>query len=281
MSSRRLLIVIGALAAGLIAAALIFQYMSSLQNEAADENQKVTVAIAQAKIAKGGDATKAIAENAISTAQRPRLDIPEGAVVRPEELKSLVAAVDIQAGTVLTPSMFVQPNELRDTNSTVLGEGMVAMSLSIDPVKSVSGLIKPGDFVNIMARGSCISGAGGALNLVIGVNKDPAAVSCTGMLFQKAKVLGVGKSLGSVVGAPADANGATTTTAPQGSDLVTFEVPVEVAQRLASVNPGETYLQLVRSDYAPKTVTPDKAFVPLEGASGVTPYPTTTGATGT
>lgn len=275
MTSRRLLIVIAAVAAGLIASFLIYQYVGSLEDKAAESNQKISVAVAKAQIKRGVEAASAITEQRIVNQQRPRLDVPDSAIVRPEELKGLVAVYDIAPGTVLTSSMFVKSDELRNTNSTILGEGMIAVSLLIDSARNVAGLVNPGDYVNIMARGICTTDAAGSIKLKMTQEIDknnPTEQSCVGMLYQKSKILAVDKSLGDEVATEADAN-KQETKQNQTNNLYTLEVPADVGQKIVAAPPGSHYLQLVRGDYQAAPMAPEISVIDLPGITGASPAP--------
>lgn len=283
VSSRRTVILIIALLVGALSAFLIFQYVGSIEEQAQGGTQVVTVVVARSDIAKGAAADAAIDAGAIGTGERRQVDLPANVITRVEDIRGQVAVIDIAPGTIITSAMFASQADLTDSNSNVLSEGMVAVTVSADQVKSVAGLIKPGDYVNVMVEGDCVLGEGGSIGLGQGTASEggdgsatPEApggggTRCVGQLFQKTRILAIGRSLGTPVAAPDPATGAAppTTEAPS-SDMITFEVPAEQAQYLAAAT--SIYLALVRPDYEPVPMDPASFPLPLFGAAGETPY---------
>ena len=72
MSQRRTLILIGALALGVIAAGLIFQYVGGIEDKAAGSAQTVQVLVAIGPIPKGSDPRRGHQEPDRGDQHRPR-----------------------------------------------------------------------------------------------------------------------------------------------------------------------------------------------------------------
>lgn len=282
VGSRRTLILVGALVIGAIAAVLIFQYVGGIEEKAQGDVQMVNVVIAKAPITKGTDAATLLGLGSVGLGKRRASELPSNAVTRVEEIKGQLSQLDIQPGTIITSSMF-SSDAVGSSNSvsTALKTGMVAVTTSSDAVKSVAGLISQGDYVNLTMVGSCTT-SGGVTTLAsadAAASPDAGAaggqtanVKCAGSLFQKVRILAIGRSLGSSVSAPVATDAAATpTTLPPTSDMITFEVPPEAAQIIQLAGPGSLYMTLVRRDYvpAPIAVTP---YIPLGGVQGQTPY---------
>ena len=252
MSSRRTLILIGALVAGAVAALLIFQYVGGIKEKAQGDAQMVNVVIAKAQIAKGAAANDLIAAKAIDIGERRQVELPTNVVTRPEEIKGQIAQLDLQPGTVITSSMFQSDAALTNSVSQALKENMVAVTISTDQIHSVANLISQGDYVNLTVVGVCKSDPsgkataldGGAATSTGGTDTSAGAgtaapgagttVGCAASLFQKIRILAIGRSLGTGVSSPVATPGDTTpgTTQAPTSDLITFEVPQEAAQTL-------------------------------------------------
>ena len=274
MSQRRTLILIGALVLGVVAAGLIFQYVGGVEDKAAGSAQTVQVLVAIGPITKGAEAT-----GLVDMAARRVADKPQDAITHAEDIKSQIAAINIAPGTVITSSMFVNPNQLKDSNAEVLEPGMTAITMSFDPIKAVAGLVKPGDYVNMIAtNGKCVNGAMTSTGQAAAADPAGAApaaagVDCAGHVYQKIKILAIGRSFGSaVVADPAAAGGApTTTAAPVSSDQLTFAVPPEAAQMLSTFSAGSITLTLVRDDYVPHPIPMTLQPLDLPGVAGQTP----------
>ena len=271
MGSRRTLILIGALAVGALAALLIFQYVGGIEEKAQSDAQMVTVVIAKAPIAKGSDAATLLASGAVGTGDRRLAELPSNTIKRVEEIKGQMAQIDIQPGTIITSSMFAADAAMSNGSvSTALKAGMVAVTTSTDQVKSVAGLVTQGDYVNLSISGNC-TGSGNSYEFTGTAAGSGTNVQCLASVFQKVRILAIGRSLGSSVAAPSADPAAPPTTAAPSSDLITFEVPQAAAQTIQLAGPGTLYMTLVRRDYvpAPLPITP---YIPVDGVSGKTPY---------
>jgi Flp pilus assembly protein CpaB len=283
VSSRRTLILIGAIVIGGLAAFLTLNYVKGVESDSAEENQLVEVLVAAGPIAKGASADEAIANKVIAPAKRRRADLPANVVTRDAEISGQVAAVGLGGGEIVTSMMFVADNALSGSKGTSLDKGNVAITFSADGAAGVAGLIQPGDSINIMIKGSVAEGDGAASADAASGASHPGAGEGEWVLgspyvysFQDVKVLAVGTNLGEPVAAsttpPADGAAAPAAAAPS-SGLITVQLPPDKAILLASVKDSGLYLTLNRPDYEP-TPQPFFNLVPaLPGELGVSPYP--------
>lgn len=272
MSSRRTLILIGAIVMGALAALMIFNYVGSIEDEAKGDSQRVSVVVVTGPIDAGTKADVAIGDGRIALGDRPAKDLPANAVTQLADIKGRIAAISLAAGEVLTSNKFVNSNDATNSKSTVLDKGQVAVTVSIDQIRSVAGLVQPGDYVNMMVGVKEQYDATGAV--IPGTDK----VAGVEYLYQKVRVLAVGKSFGTPVAAstgpavPGEA--APTTTAPAASDLMTFALPPDAAQVVvAAADAGSLRLALVRPDYEPMDIPQYRPSGTFPGALGLTPYP--------
>lgn len=157
----------------------------------------------------------------------------------------------------------------------------VAITLTLDQVRGVAGLIEPGDFVNIMVTevsqvGNTTDGAtppadAGAQDKLFGQQARS--------LYQKVEVLAVGQQAVAQPGASATADPAADgTAAPEQQDagLITLIVPTKAAQYIASVPAEQIYMVLVARDYKPTAQDPINLddLLPGEDPGQLTPYGT-------
>jgi pilus assembly protein CpaB len=300
VSSRRTLILIGAVVIGGLAAFLTLSYVRGVENRSNEASQMVDVLTVAGPIAKGTSANEAIDSKLIVLDKRRRDDLPANPVKRPADILGQVAALDLGGGEIVTTSMFVPNTALNGSKSASLDKGNVAITISVDQAAGVAGLVQPGDNVNILARYCAVSNTGsGGASTSGGGESGGCALSRTGVpnatgagaqlgtpasyLFQAVKVLAVGQSLGEPVAASAPAaDGATTTTAPpQASPLVTVQLPPNEAQILASLRDADLYLTLNRPDYQPVPLPFTNSLPNLPGETGQQTYPPTdSGPTG-
>jgi len=276
VSSRRTLILIGAIVIGGLAAFLTLNYVRGVENENAEENQLVEVLVAAGPIQKGASADEALTTNMVVPGDRRRADLPAAVVRRPAEIAGLVAAVDLTGGEIITTSMFIPDTEISGSKGTSLDKGNVAITIRVDEAAGVAGLIQPGDSINILAEVDPGTGEDGAAGDGSGSGVTQGAegfgLSTPSVYaFQDIKVLAVGQSLGEPVaaeeGAPAAPPGA-------GSGLITVQLPPDQAAILAGSRDANLYLTLNRPDYEPVPV-PFSPFAQLPGEQGLSAYPQT------
>jgi hypothetical protein len=140
----------------------------------------------------------------------------------------------------------------------------------------VANLLVPGDYVNILVTGGGAStatdtGGGGEEGQAGGeqVFDQPAR-----FLYQKVLILAVGQTRKLEPGETAATNADGTPTSDTSSGLITFVVPADAAQKIASIDGGSIYLTLVAKDYQPEAIGPLDVNAPLPGETQdqLTPY---------
>ena len=291
MSSRRTLILIGAVVIGGLAAFLTLNYVRGVENDTAEENQLVEVLVASAPIAKGTSSDVAIAAEQIAPAKRRRADLPANVVTRDAEISGQVASVNLGGGEIITSMMFVADNALSGSKGTSLDKGNVALSFSVDDTAGVAGLIQPGDSINIMVKTKTVVADGTEGAAAEGeasgdtLGKAPVSPAEGAWIlpnayvyaFQDVKVLGVGQNLGEPVAAAAPVDGAEPAPAAaptSGGGLITVQLPPDQAVLLAAVKDSGLYLTLNRPDYEPIPIPFFNTVPYFGGEVGVSPYPT-------
>ncbi len=280
MSSRRTLILIGAIVIGGLAAFLTMNYVKGVESASADKNQMVTVLVAAGPVAKGSSADEALATQSIRTAERRRSELPASAVVRPEDISGQVAAVDFGGGEVITSMMFLPVQELTGSKGASIDAGNVAITIMVEPDAGVAGLIQPGDSINIMALGPVAPGGDGPTAPLSKATGDASTPWSLGQpyvyAFQDVKVLGVGKNLGTPVAAPATAPGAEPAPAAApatDTNLITVQIPADQAPLLISLRGAGLYLTLNRPDYEAAPIPFVSSLPSFTGEEGRSPYP--------
>ncbi|MBS1836608.1 MAG: Flp pilus assembly protein CpaB [Actinobacteria bacterium] len=290
MSSRRTLILIGAVVVGALAAFLTLSYVRGVENKSDQDAQMVSVVVAAGPIAKGSTADAAIEGKLLTIEKRRQDELPANPVRRYADILGQVAAVDLGGGEVITTSMFVAPTALTGSNAAALDKGNVAVTITVDQAAGVAGLVKPGDNINILANYCQIGGQGGAaggqggsqstcpLQRANGSSGEVVLGTPATYLFQGVKVIAVGQQLGSPVAASTGTGdkGATpeTTAPPAQSPLITVQLPPQQAQLLVSLKDANLYLTLNRPDYTPVPMPFTNALPQLPGEAGTPLYPT-------
>ena len=141
-NKRFLVVLVGALIFGVLAAVSVSKYLSSAQAFSKNLNK---VAVAKVPIAIG---TKIIPEQ-IMVVQFPKESTPDGAFDTPEKLAGRVAVVNIAAREPITESRLAAEGTAAGL-SAVIPEGYRAMTVKVDDAAGISGFIMPGSLVDVV-----------------------------------------------------------------------------------------------------------------------------------
>jgi len=276
------MILIAAIAVGALAAFAIFNYVQGIEDREAGDAQRHEVWKVEGVIGRGVTGREALDQGLLERAEIAEEFFPATAVQDPETIASKVAVAELAPGQVLVENMFVDPINSQITAARRIQTGRVAITISVDQIRGVAGLIVPGDFVNMMAtpgENACgVTGADGAPVADTGGDALPSTqILCTParMVYQEVQVLFVDRSPIALPGEQATAQG--TAAAPANTGLLTLSVPPEAARIIASVTSEQWYLTLVPTDYVPATLPPFDpsalaTTLPGEDAAVLTPY---------
>ena len=281
MSQRRTLILVAAVVIGAIASLLVYNYVNGVEDEANKNAEQVPVYLVEKKISRGMQGLEA--QGLIKKSTVPRKIMPANAITDPADITGQVAISDLVPNQVVVSDMFADASDPRAQQSfaerlnRIQNEDQVAISISVDQVRGVAGLIQPGDFVNVMlTEVSQVDAEGNPVGGPEGKNaEDGLFAQQARYLYQKAEVLAVGQSAVAQPGETAEAANAGTTAKPVAdTGLITFIVPAKAAQYIASADPASIYLTLVARDYkpVPQDQIDPSAPIPAEDAEGLTPY---------
>ena len=228
LGSRRTLIVVAAVVLAALAAVTTFVYVRGIEERAYDGAELVQVFVVSQDIPKGLPGEQA-ANEFIEVAKVPRNIFPATALTALDALAGKVAIAPLAANTILVEGQFVDPRTAQVTFSQKIPAGRVAITVSVDQVRGVAGLLVPGDKVNILVAD------GGAQRV----------------LFQNVDIIAIGNTAAPQAGETAEVTN-------PGSGLITFAVPPESASRIAyaATQGGGLYLTLVPTDNAPVDVPP-------------------------
>ncbi|HMJ78492.1 MAG TPA: RcpC/CpaB family pilus assembly protein, partial [Iamia sp.] len=159
MGSRRTLITIAALLVGALAVVLIYGYVGSVKDEAFGEAERVKVFVVKNGVIKGTYGEETASAGTIAEDEIPKKFWPENAIRSFDDIAGKVAVGDLAVNQVVTTDMFADPSTVQTTFSDRLekinGEDQVAISIQVDQIRGVAGLLQPGDFVNILATDLC------------------------------------------------------------------------------------------------------------------------------
>jgi Flp pilus assembly protein CpaB len=275
---------------GAFAAFALLNYIRGIEDDVYEDRQPVEVLIADEDIPAGTPSVDALTMMAVKEIP---LEIRPANFVDPnltESIAGLIAVNDIPANQIIISGLFVDATIVQQSFKDQIPSGLVAISLNLDEVKAVGGNLQPGDEVNIMVlheNKACGSqdeeetGEEGSEEFPPpDVNPDELPIDeiyCTytqpaRYLFQRVEILKVGSRELLQPGQTTDEAAAV-----GGGGTITFMVPNDAAQIIASVAPDDIYLTLLPEDYE-ATELPPLTFEffdgpsPAEDPEWLTPY---------
>ena len=272
MSSRRTLILIAAVVVGAIAAYALWAYIGGIEDEANDNAERVEIFKIVQDIPKGTFGDEAFAQGLIEEDVIAKEYRPATAITDPSQIEGLVAISDLPANQVVVSNQFVTQQDSLSTFSQLLKNNEVAITISVDQIRGVANLLVPGDFVNMLVTGA--SAAEGGAPGAEGQGGAELFPNPARFLYQKVQILAIGQERKLEPGETAATNADGTTAATSSSGLITFVVPADAAQRIASVEGTSIYLTLVAKDYQPVALPPlpESEILPGEEGDRLTPY---------
>ena len=209
MTSKRTAVVAVAVAVGVVASVLSYVFLNSAQQNAFHNAKLVSAYVIAKPIPRTLSGADAVNGGYLQQKKVPAEFRPGSAVTKLSTIRNESAGANLPAGEIVVSGMFVSPQTIASVAAQTVPQGDVAISVSVDQVHGVAGLIKPGDKVDIL--------------LDINGNQET-------YLYQSVPVLAVGTTL---VPAPGTAAGATQSTVTQTSNVITFAVTPAAAARIA------------------------------------------------
>jgi len=243
MNTRRTTL-IAALVLALGTGWLTLSYLSNLQRQTNANTTPVNVIVAAQEIPARVPITPAM----LGIVKRPANAIDPDTITDARQVVGSLSLITIPAGGAINASMVGHPS---DVGLTVrLTPGMRAVSVSIDKVKGISGLVQPGDRVDVIAQAP-----------KSGPAPPPAATILRGV-----RILAIGDAL--------EASSATPSPQEQTAATVTLEVTPKQANLLVMADVNTTLRLALRSPKEPITSEPTEV---LHFGEGDVAAPTTGG----
>jgi Flp pilus assembly protein CpaB len=280
---------------GAFAAFALLNYIRGIEDDVYEDRRPVDVLIADEDIPAGTPAVEALAMMEVKAIP---LEIRPANIVDPdltESIAGLIALNDIPANQIIIPGLFVDATVVQQSFKDQIPSGQVAISLNVDDVRAVGGNLQPGDEVNILIIHE---------NVACGQQQEEEATDgeeeteepdrifsipgeddvsladgeyCTytqpaRYLYQRVEILKIGSRELLQPGQTTDE-----TAAAGGGGTITFMVPNDAAQIIASVSPSDIYLTLLPEDYeaVPLPALSFEFFegpTPAEDPEQLTPY---------
>lgn len=147
---KRIIGFVVALILAFVGTTLLVAYVKGAEDRALAGEEVVEVFVVGRTIEKGTHADDI--EGRLDIELIPRKVLVDGAVAELDDIDGLVAAVDLLPGEQLTRQRFVEPSTIRTyARAERAPDGMLEVTLSLEPERVVGGSIVPGDTVAIVA----------------------------------------------------------------------------------------------------------------------------------
>jgi pilus assembly protein CpaB len=208
MTSKRTVVVAVAVAVGVVASVLSYVFLNNAQNNAYHNAKLVNAYVIAKPIPRTLSGADAANGGYLQQKKIPAEFRPASAVTRLSSIRDEAANTNLPVGEVVVAGMFVSPESIASVAAETVPQGDVAISVSVDQVHAVAGLVQPGDKVDIL----------------VDINGNQETT-----LYQQVPVLAVGTTLVRTPGTASSAQTTSTTT----SNVITFAVTPEAAARIA------------------------------------------------
>jgi pilus assembly protein CpaB len=263
MTSKRTVVVTVAVAVGVMASVLSYVFLNNAQDNAYHNAKLVNAYVITKAIPRTLSGADVANGGYLQEKKVPAEFRPSSAITRLDSIRDEAADANLPAGEIIVNGMFASPDTIASVAAETVPTGDVAISVSVDQVHAVAGLIQPGDKVDIL----------------LDINGTQETY-----LYQDVPVLAVGTTLVPAPGASASTAQTTSTTT---SNVITFAVTPDAAARIALADSdgggvtGGIYLALEAAGNPPASPTTINStnLIPAS-TTGVTttqsPAPTTT-----
>lgn len=210
---------------------LTLNYINNVKKSTLANNTPRTVVVAALDI----PARTTITASMLRQSSLPTSVVERDALANPADAAGQLSLITIPAGSQLTASKVGHPEDVG--MSVRLAPGRRAVSIQIDRVKGISGLLQPGDRVDVLA---------------IPPRASNGQLPHTAAILRGIRVLAVGASL--------ETTSATPSPDYQNSTTVTLEVTPQQADLLASADANTTLRLALRSPREPLNSQPTESL---------------------
>jgi pilus assembly protein CpaB len=219
MARRSVLLIVAVLIA-LAGTAMIVLYVQGIDERATEGQELVEVLVATEALEVGESVEAAQEAGKFDTKEVRRTDVVDGALSSTSSISDLVATGPIYPGEQLIAKKF---GTLGDTQSLVIPEDMMAVSIELTDFERVAGFVNPGNEVAVFA--TTINGVALLPN-----DAERKLGSYTRIVLPRSLVLGVGTT--SVTARTTQGEDGETATEEVARTILTIAVTQEEAEKL-------------------------------------------------
>jgi len=176
---RRKLIFIFSLVIALVAAGSVYYYLDNLKKTYQYEGDYIQVVVAKQHI----PARTKVLSKMIEIKELPGKYINEKVVNKPEDVVGKLTVSEILPGEILRTEKLANGKDIEDGLAFLVKPGMRAITVAVDDVSGLAGLLRTGDKVDVLGTFSLPASA------------DHENTSYTSFLIQNAEVLSLNQEL--------------------------------------------------------------------------------------
>ncbi len=162
---------------GGITTILFFNYLKQFDASVASNEKMVEVVVASKQLKKN----ERISADKVAVTKIPESARHPLAITKIKEVDGLIVNADIEAGEILLPHRVQQEEDEKLLVSRKVKEGYRAVSIGVNFVQSVSNLIEPEDYVDVVFSEA--------------VKRDGGTSVVTQLILENVRVLAVGRKL--------------------------------------------------------------------------------------
>lgn len=172
---RNKLVFILAVLFGLAAALGVFKYLGNLKDAYRSSGNFQQVVVAKQIISP----KTLVTDQMVKVKDIPVELIQPGTVMEPQDVVGKISRTELYPEEPILLSRLHKDNDLSGGLALAVPDGQRALTVAVDEVSGVAGMLRPGDHVDILAT----------------FDYDPEKSSLTSLILQNIKILAVGQSL--------------------------------------------------------------------------------------
>lgn len=244
------MMLVGSILIGAIAGFALLNYVNGVEQDIVNEQARVEVWVVAQDIAAGTTAADVNNTGGLELRQVETQFRPANAVTDLSQIQGRVAVNNLAANQILVTGLFDDPETVETTFADLIEPDQVAFTIPISSLQAVGGLVKPGDFVDMIVVQNFTAPvtADTGLDVFDTVVQDSVYDNVARFLYRGVRIIGVNDSF---VGQEPDVDAEGAPAEATGSLEVTFALPADVAQRILSVNAADIVLTLQPDDWDP------------------------------
>ena len=269
--ARRTVAVLIAIVLALAAAGLVWWYASSVREEAEKVEGNVAILVASEDIPARTTGEAVVEKNLVEIAEVPERLVAPGALTSEATLQGRIFTTSVAKGQQIVSGQLGEQEEA--SLSFRIRTGMRAVSVPLDRVRGVGGLLTVGDRVDVIAtfKAEDLSQALAGLNAALaaeeaarleaeGFDPENASGTVTRILLQQIEVLGV-DSVGAAPSGALGLGGGDENAPPADPVLILMMSPADTERLILAEEIGSVWFTLVPGEETEIAPTPGSAVI--------------------